>query len=65
MKHRETTADHKKQIEQMLNSCDSLGAMLEILQNQYNLFGVKLSLSKKIYVAQLLTLLTTLNPELK
>lgn len=65
MKHRDKTAAQQKELIETLEKCDSLGAMLTVLQTEYNLNGVKLGITKKIYIGQLNTLLISLNPETK
>lgn len=65
MKHKEQHAAVIDSLEKDLNNCGSLGEMLSILQARYRLDGVKLTVTKRVYTGQLMTLLKTLNPEVK
>ncbi len=65
MKHKEQPQPVIDSLEKDLNNCGSLGEMLTILQGRYRLDNVKLTVTKKLYTGQLMTLLKNLNPEVK
>lgn len=49
-----------------LNSCKSIGAMLSVLMDKYDLNNVSIGdITRSAYVTQLMTLLKTFNPTQK